>query len=240
MISPEQKQTCSCSDSPRALSSDSTTPHDPSETEKDHCRPPAHKIISHLSCNIHPKYECCWFGSLTHCRQVVLELNGSQADVLQFVNLLFEAVVEFLHHHQGFVTSQGHLSHAARHPNALLTCHYWIERAIFKEWYVSFQWSKLVGVHLPFSFPNKYKCNCIYSSRISLKRFIGVQLFYVFMCNTFYWIELTESLNQYNDHCIARISVPDYSHIFFGHITAFMHVSRHCTSKFTFRWQSTV
>lgn len=37
--------------------------------------------------------------------QVVLQFNSSKANVLQFVNLLFQPVVKLLHHHQAFIAS---------------------------------------------------------------------------------------------------------------------------------------
>lgn len=49
-------------------------------------------------------------GCPKYPRHIVLQFNSSEADMLQFVNLLFQPVIKLLHHHQAFIGSDATLS----------------------------------------------------------------------------------------------------------------------------------
>lgn len=55
-------------------------------------------------------------------RQVVLQFNSSKANMLQFVNLLFQTIVKLLHHHQGFIRPDAPLG---SHPGLQKHVIYW-------------------------------------------------------------------------------------------------------------------
>lgn len=55
-----------------------------------------------------------FLSGLTYPRQVVFQIDSSQSNMLQFVNLLLQPVIKFLHHHQAFIRSDATLgSHPA-------------------------------------------------------------------------------------------------------------------------------
>lgn len=82
---------------------------------------------------------------LMYPRQVVLQFNSSEANVFQFVNLLFQPVIELLHHHQAFIGSDTVLG---RHPRSQEHTRYLKKTEMLQRKYVALLQSSTTCVKL--------------------------------------------------------------------------------------------
>lgn len=67
-----------------------------------------------------------WDVCTTYPWQVVFELNGRQAHMLQFVYLLFESVIKLLHHHQAFIRPRSSLGRHSGETQTSVSVSWWL------------------------------------------------------------------------------------------------------------------